>query len=93
MNPEYLSAHKRALLLCDWFFKGRYVTVTEGVHRGEKGILLSVTQPPLRDLMMDRPDDSPLPYATVRWPSRFGDPYDDIDHNVKDVILYEPTVF
>ncbi len=90
MNPAHPAAHEKALFLCSAL--GRRVQTSQGEHQGEVGLLISVTQPPFREPLMDLPGDPPLPYATVRWPSKSGEPPVEDHHQVADITLYVPEV-
>jgi hypothetical protein len=92
MNPDLPAAQEKVRLLQDWWAEGRWVTVVSGSHTGEKGFIKSLTQPMHKYPMMDAPGDPPLPYATILWPYKVGDPVCEDDHPVADVILYEEYV-
>jgi hypothetical protein len=87
MNPGLPAAQEKVKLLYQWWGEGRFVTVTSGPHVGEQGFIKSLTQPMHKYPMEDAPDDPPLPYATIRWPNKMGEPICEEDHPVSDVVL------
>jgi hypothetical protein len=92
LNKDWPAAWEKAKTLFEWWTDGKFVTTNEGPHAGERGFLVSITQDPHREPLMDLPGDPPLPYCTVRWPNRVGEPICEEHHQVAEIYLYDAGI-